>query len=262
MEISGMTEEKFIDEKMFDQIVNLDNRAIQDVLREIDDHELAKALKPVHSAVSDKIFGNMSKRASIRLKEDMKYMGPVRLIDVTKAQIKFFETIYALASTGEITIPNFFRFPENFKPFNHKRYKNNVSTIPPAKDIKDLGFIEAFYSIYERALGFSQMAKLNGILALEDIIDSEKVANRDIFEYGIHMFVDKIDRETIDKILSNIVAQEKDESLQLLKTIQKEAVLMIHAGENQRALALVLKSYTDISLIDITYQDMEHGELT
>ncbi|MCL2758863.1 MAG: flagellar motor switch protein FliG, partial [Treponema sp.] len=66
--------------------------------------ELAKALKSVDSEVQDKIFKNMSKRAASMLKEDMEYMGPVRLKDVEEAQQKIVSIIRHLEDTGEIVV--------------------------------------------------------------------------------------------------------------------------------------------------------------
>ena len=89
---------------VFEDIVLLDDRAIQMVLREVDQPELAKALKAVDSEVQDKIFRNMSKRAATLLKEDMDYMGPVRLKDVEEAQQKIVAVIRKLEEQGEIVI--------------------------------------------------------------------------------------------------------------------------------------------------------------
>jgi flagellar motor switch protein FliG len=89
---------------VFEDIVMLDDRAIQKVMREVDSQELAKALKSVDSEVQDKIFKNMSKRAASMLKEDMEYMGPVRLKDVEEAQQKIVSIIRHLEDTGEIVI--------------------------------------------------------------------------------------------------------------------------------------------------------------
>ena len=89
---------------VFEDIVMLDDRAIQKVLREVDTQELAKALKAVDTEVQDKIFKNMSKRAAGMLKEDMEYMGPVRLKDVEEAQQKIVSIIRHLEDTGEIVI--------------------------------------------------------------------------------------------------------------------------------------------------------------
>jgi len=89
---------------VFEDIVMLDDRAIQKVMREVDSQELAKALKSVDSEVQDKIFKNMSKRAASMLKEDMEYMGPVRLKDVEEAQQKIVSIIRHLEDTGEIVV--------------------------------------------------------------------------------------------------------------------------------------------------------------
>ena len=82
----------------------LDDRSIQKVLREVDGQELAKALKSVDAEVQDKIYRNMSKRAASMLKEDMEYMGPVRLKDVEEAQQKIVSIIRHLEDAGEIVI--------------------------------------------------------------------------------------------------------------------------------------------------------------
>jgi flagellar motor switch protein FliG len=89
---------------VFEDIVMLDDRAIQKVMREVDSQELAKALKRVDTEVQDKIFKNMSKRAATMLKEDMEYMGPVRLKDVEEAQQKIVSIIRHLEDTGEIVV--------------------------------------------------------------------------------------------------------------------------------------------------------------
>ena len=89
---------------VFEDIVMLDDRSIQKVMREVDSQELAKALKSVDTEVQDKIFRNMSKRAASMLKEDMEYMGPVRLKDVEEAQQKIVSIIRHLEDTGEIVI--------------------------------------------------------------------------------------------------------------------------------------------------------------
>jgi flagellar motor switch protein FliG len=89
---------------VFEDIVMLDDRAIQKVMREVDSQELAKALKSVDTEVQDKIFRNMSKRAATMLKEDMEFMGPVRLKDVEEAQQKIVSIIRHLEDTGEIVV--------------------------------------------------------------------------------------------------------------------------------------------------------------
>jgi flagellar motor switch protein FliG len=73
-------------------------------MREVDSQELAKALKSVDSQVQDKIVKNIAKRAAGMLKEDMEYMGPVRLKDVEEAQQKIVSIIRHLEDTGEIVV--------------------------------------------------------------------------------------------------------------------------------------------------------------
>ena len=89
---------------VFEDIVLLDDRAIQKVLREVDTAELAKALRGVEAEVQDKIYRNMSKRASSLLKEEMEYMGPVRLKDVEETQQKIVSIIRKLEDQGEIVV--------------------------------------------------------------------------------------------------------------------------------------------------------------
>jgi flagellar motor switch protein FliG len=89
---------------VFEDIVLLDDRAIQKVLREVDTAELAKALRGVEGEVQDKIFKNMSKRAAALLKEEMEYMGPVRLKDVEETQQKIVSIIRKLEDSGEIVV--------------------------------------------------------------------------------------------------------------------------------------------------------------
>jgi len=89
---------------VFEDIVLLSNKDIQKVLREVDSGELSKALKSVEIEVQEKIFSNMSKRAATMLKEDMEYMGPIRLKDVEEAQQKIVSIIRHLEDTGEVVI--------------------------------------------------------------------------------------------------------------------------------------------------------------
>lgn len=89
---------------VFEDIVLLDDRAIQKTMRELDNQDLAKALKAVDSEVQEKIFRNMSKRAASLLREDMEFMGPIRLKDVEEAQQKIVNIIRKLEDEGEIVV--------------------------------------------------------------------------------------------------------------------------------------------------------------
>jgi flagellar motor switch protein FliG len=89
---------------VFEDIMQLDDRAIQRILREVETKDLALALKGSVEAVKEKIFKNMSERAAGMLKEDMEYMGPVRSRDVQEKQTYIVGVIRALEATGEIVI--------------------------------------------------------------------------------------------------------------------------------------------------------------
>ena len=87
---------------IFDDIITLDDVSIQKILREIDSKELALALKGSSEDVQNAIFRNQSKRAATALKEDMEFLGPVRLVDVEKSQSKIISIIRRLDEAGEI----------------------------------------------------------------------------------------------------------------------------------------------------------------
>ena len=89
---------------VFEDILTLDNRAIQTVLREVDNNELAIALKNANEDVQNVIFSNLSSRLADMIREDMEYMGPVRLKDVEDAQQKIVNIIRKLEDSGDIVI--------------------------------------------------------------------------------------------------------------------------------------------------------------
>lgn len=89
---------------VFEDIINLDSVSIQRFIREIDNSELSVALKGSTEEVKEIIFANMSKRMAEMLREDMEFMGPVRLRDVEEAQQKIVNVIRKLEEAGEIII--------------------------------------------------------------------------------------------------------------------------------------------------------------
>jgi len=89
---------------VFEDIITLDDVAIQRILREIDAKDLSLALKGCSEEVANSIFKNQSKRAAASLKEDMEFLGPVRLMDVEKAQQKIVGTLRRLDEAGEIVL--------------------------------------------------------------------------------------------------------------------------------------------------------------
>jgi flagellar motor component MotA len=105
--------------------------------------------------------------------------------------------------------------------------------------------VKEYNAIVGRALTFFEKAKREGFLALEDELD------RDIFEYGMQLALDGTDSETIEKKLSYLIEQEKDENLHLLKTVQKDAVLVLQKGENPKSKLLAYQQVIS------TQKDME-----
>ena len=89
---------------VFEDILLLDDRAIQRVLRDVDNNDLAIALKGSNEEVQNTIFNNMSSRLSVMIKEDMEFMGPVRMKDVEEAQQKIVNIIRKLEDSAEIVI--------------------------------------------------------------------------------------------------------------------------------------------------------------
>lgn len=89
---------------VFEDILSLDNRSIQRFLREVENNQLAVALKGATDEVQKLIFSNMSKRLAEMIKEDIEFMGPVRLKDVEEAQQKIVNIIRKLEDAGEIVI--------------------------------------------------------------------------------------------------------------------------------------------------------------
>lgn len=89
---------------VFEDIVILDNRAIQRVIREVDAEDLRLSLKVSSEEVQELIFSNMSERMAATFKEEMEYMGPVRLRDVEEAQMRIVSSIRRLEEIGEIII--------------------------------------------------------------------------------------------------------------------------------------------------------------
>ncbi|OPH61930.1 flagellar motor switch protein FliG [Paenibacillus ferrarius] len=89
---------------VFEDIVNIDNRSIQRIIRDIENADLQLALKVASEEVRDVLFKNMSKRMAETFKEEMEFMGPVRLRDVEEAQTRIVATIRRLEESGEIII--------------------------------------------------------------------------------------------------------------------------------------------------------------
>ncbi len=89
---------------LFEDVINIQDKDIQKILREVDRKDLALSLKIVDDKLKEKIFSNMSERASDLLKEELQYMGIVKLKEVEAAQAKIIDVVKALEESGEISL--------------------------------------------------------------------------------------------------------------------------------------------------------------
>ncbi|MEL6215169.1 MAG: FliG C-terminal domain-containing protein, partial [Pseudomonadota bacterium] len=89
---------------VFDSLMNVDDRGIQTLLREVSNDQLVVALKGADAAVRRKLLGNMSKRAAALLEEDMEARGPMKLADVENAQKEILEVARRMADAGDINL--------------------------------------------------------------------------------------------------------------------------------------------------------------
>lgn len=89
---------------VFEDIMRVDDRGIQAVLKEVENEELSLSLRTASDELKEKIFSNMSERAAALIKEEMEFMGPVRVSDVESAQQKIVDTVRRLEDAGEIVI--------------------------------------------------------------------------------------------------------------------------------------------------------------
>ncbi|NUP99356.1 MAG: flagellar motor switch protein FliG [Armatimonadetes bacterium] len=90
---------------VFEDLLLLDGRSVQRLLREIDSSDLALALKGASEPLTALFFKNMSERAALIFKEDMQFMGPVRVRDVQEAQTRIINAVRNLEAAGELVIP-------------------------------------------------------------------------------------------------------------------------------------------------------------
>jgi flagellar motor switch protein FliG len=89
---------------LFEDIIKLSDQAIQRIVKEVDSKTLTLALKATSGELKDKIFKNMSERAADMLKDELSYLGPVRVRDVEMAQKQILDIIHNLEESGEVQI--------------------------------------------------------------------------------------------------------------------------------------------------------------
>ena len=109
-------------------------------------------------------------------------------------------------------------------------------------------FLTKYNETIINTLKYSKKARTEGLLALEDVLDEEKVNNRDVFEYGLRFVIDGTDYRVINDIMGIMIEMENDKYKKLLMRLQAEAVLSIQAGDNPRIIFYKLNAFTNYSL--------------
>ena len=89
---------------VFDDLVKLDNKAIQALLKEVDTNQWAVALKGASEEIKQKVLGNLSQRAADMLREEMEYLGPIKVSDVEAVQQQIVDSVRRLEDAGEIEV--------------------------------------------------------------------------------------------------------------------------------------------------------------
>lgn len=105
-------------------------------------------------------------------------------------------------------------------------------------------FEEECRMLIVKAMSMCEKSRREGLMSLVEELDDvkEAVKERDIFYYGIALAADGIDQPILEKILNNLVDQERDDKKRKLKTMQKEAVMSIKNGDNPRVMLALLLS--------------------
>ena len=89
---------------VFDDLILLDDRSIQRLLKEVETKDLSISLKAASDEVKNKLFANVSERVAVMVKEEMEFMGPTRLSDVESAQSRIVEAVRRLEEEGQVII--------------------------------------------------------------------------------------------------------------------------------------------------------------
>lgn len=123
------------------------------------------------------------------------------------------------------------------------------AAILPEEEREEISFIM-------RTAKLSEIARREGILALEKYLDHDKIAARDVFEYGLPLVIDGYENKYIDTVLTNLVEHESDPVQKNIALAKKDAVLSIHAGENTRILALKLMAYFEKDVAKVVEEEL------
>ncbi|MDR3200207.1 MAG: hypothetical protein LBT68_02000, partial [Spirochaetales bacterium] len=134
-----------------------------------------------------------------------------------------------------------------------ERFLKHIPNNPTVREREEVRFIK-------HAVHYVRTAWREGLLMLEDLLDRQAIAERDVFEYGIPFVIDGEDPAFIDSVLGNLVLHETDPVRRNLLNAKKTAVLSLQAGDNPRILAEKLYSFFDRDIKRIVKEELDRDD--
>lgn len=207
----------------FKDVPKLTDMAVQHVLKELNNDELAVSLKKAPKTIIHAFFKNMSKRAGEMIRDEMEFMGPVRLSDIEVAQRRVAEIMNDIAKA-------------HWQHLRTPSAKAKPRATPQKKKYTKFDWRKAPVSeLIECLVDLAALARRDGVLALENH------ANQlgDFIGMGLHLAIDGTDPEIINHIL-NRRTQRLQEDLQLRLDIARVGLRCLNACDNPRIVQLKL----------------------
>lgn len=204
--------------------IELGDRSIQVILREVSEQDLALSLKSVSDAVRDVIMRNMSRPAATKLREEMEFMGPAPAEKIEAAQTRILEVIERMLSDGEII-----RIQDESPSRRKPEEPTSLKSLVEQKKISERLSAE----MIEILVCLGEKARRDGILSLQDDLP---LVDDDFLTHGLRFIIDGTDPELIEKMLKTRIdsfVHEYERRLSLILT----GLMGIQAGDNPRILA-------------------------
>lgn len=180
----------------FDDIADLTDREIQQILRNVETKDLALALLGATSRLSRRIFSNISERVGSMIKDEMAFREGAKPSDIDKVRTRILKVADRLRGEGQITTPPPAKTPARRKPKPSKRY---LAVKRSARTLSKRPLMQLHLDEINRMLvGFAEIAKREGVLALEDMVKNVQDA---FLDKGIRLTVDGTEPSHIETVL-------------------------------------------------------------
>ena len=207
----------------FEDLTRLSGQEVQTLLREVDQKDLVLALKSASEELKDRILGNMSERVRGFIEEEMKHLGSIASPEIKVAQQRIVQQFSELKKQ------------KRTKPKLSKRY---LSMKRELKKLTQRPLLQLSYDeINQVFVGFGEIGKKEGILALESVIQG---ADEDFLNYGVRLAVDGTEPDLIMDILEtwreSLLHEHKSKYQKVI-----EGIMAIQSGDNPRIIESKLK---------------------